>query len=46
MKHEKENLKSEKQVLSDITELMKKEKYDKNQTIEQCEKEHSNHKQH
>ena len=44
MKHEKENLKSEKQVLSDITELMKKEKYDKNQTIEQCEKEHSNHK--
>ena len=37
MKHEKENLKSEKQVLSDITELMKKEKYDKNQTIEQCE---------
>ena len=44
MKHEKENLKNEKQVQSNITELIKKEIYDKNQTIEQYEKEHSNHK--
>ena len=38
------NLKNEKQVQSNLIKLKKKEIYEKNQTIEQYEKENSNHK--
>ena len=44
MKHEIENLKNEKQVQLNLIKLKKEEIYEKNQTIEQYEKENSNHK--
>ena len=44
MKHEIENLKNEKQILLNLIKLKKQEIYEKNQTIEQYEKENSNHK--
>ena len=44
MKHEIENLKNEKQILLNLIKLKKEEIYEKNQTIEQYEKENSNHK--
>ena len=44
MKHEIENLKNEKQVQLNLIKLKKEEIYEKNQTIEQYEKESSNHK--
>ena len=44
MKHEIENLKNEKQVQSNLIKLKKEEIYIKKQTIEQYEKEKSNHK--
>ena len=44
MKQEIENLKNEKQVQLNLIKLKKEEIYEKNQTIEQYEKENSNHK--
>ena len=44
MKHEIENLKNEKQVQLNLIKLKKEEIYEKNETIEQYEKENSNHK--
>ena len=44
MNHEIENLKNEKQVQSNLIKLKKEEIYIKKQTIEQYEKEKSNHK--
>ena len=44
MKHEIENLKNEKQIQLNLIKLKKEEIYEKNQTIEQYEKENSNHK--
>ena len=44
MKHEIENLKNEKQVQLNLIKLQKEEIYEKNETIEQYEKENSNHK--
>ena len=44
MKHEKENLKNEKQVQSNRIKVNKEVIYEKNQAIEQYKKENSNHK--
>ena len=44
MRYEIENLKKEKQVQSNLIKLQKEEVYKKKQTIEQYEKENSNHK--
>ena len=44
MKHEKENLKNEKQVQSNRIKLNKEVIYEKNQAIEQYKKENNNHK--
>ena len=44
MKREIGNLKNETQIQSNLIKLKEEEIYEKNQTIEQYEKENSNHK--